>query len=393
MISFGFGRAGRSCAILLVLAGGAPTSAPAPPRITVIVLDDVGWELLQCANTPHLDALAGSGVTFTQAWAYPSCSPARAALLTGRHAWRTGVGKVLSWVLPATNRGLDPEEVTFAELLPERAEAFGKWHVNHRHIDPNVQGFAHYAGGLFNLGEEGGEGYYHFVKTIDGRRVRSTRYATVDTTDDALASTATLRLVAYHAIHSPAEPPPGGVTGSDLDVTLDMLEFLDREIGRLLAGEDGYVFVISDNGSEKQYGGAKGTMREGGLRVPFFVAGPGIAPAVSDEVVSIVDIFKTLAELRGVTVPPGIAEDSVSLLPILHGGPGERETVYAERFSPNHTLWNRRQAIRDARYKIVYRPTDQIVTLFAMPDDTMIPPPWNAEERDAIARLFGKLPN
>lgn len=362
-----------------------------PPPITILVLDDVGWELLGLANTPHLDALAANGITFTQAWAYPSCTPARTALFTGRYAWRTGVGNAISWTLPGFNRGMELEEVTIAELLPGPVDLLGKWHASHRHTHPNQQGFRHYLGGLFNLGSEGGTGYYNFVKTVDGAIARSTRYATTDTTDDALASTAPVRVVAYHAIHNPAQPPPGGAGGSDLDVTLDMLEFLDREIGRLLAGYEGYVLVISDNGSEKQYGGAKGTLKEGGVRVPMFAAGPGIVPRISDDLVSIVDIFATVAELRGVPIPTGVAEDSVSLVPILRGLSGARETVLTEMFWPNHNPVKHSRAIRNAAYKLIVA-ADNTWKLFSMPGETKIQLPWSQSERAAARELYGALP-
>ena len=60
--------------------------------ITVIILDDIGHEFLAVAYTPVIDKLASEGVWFRQAWAYPMCSPARAALMTGRHGFRTGIG-------------------------------------------------------------------------------------------------------------------------------------------------------------------------------------------------------------------------------------------------------------------------------------------------------------
>lgn len=167
-----------------------------------------------------------------------------------------------------------------------------------------------------------------------------------------------------------------------------MVEFLDAELGRLLAGYSGYVFLISDNGSEPLYGGKKGTLDEAGIRVPFFVSGPGIAPAVSDELVSIVDVFATVAELRGVA---SAAEDSVSFLPILRGEPGRRETVYAERFHPNHTLENRQRAIRDREYKMVLI-GDQEPHLYAMPGQVSISKPYGPEERAAIQRLRAALP-
>jgi len=387
----------RATAGLLLALGALRAPAPVVPParaaypVTVILLDDVGYELLALAHTPHIDALAARGVAFRQAWAYPTCSPTRVALLTGRHAWRTGVGSVLGWNLPALNLGMKLEEVTLAEILPDPVDLFGKWHASHRHTGPNEQGFRHYRGCLFQVDTEGGTGWTNWVKTVDGQRDRSTTYATTDTTDDALASDAPVRLVAYHAVHEPVEPPPGGPPGTDLEVTLDMLEFLDREIGRLLEGYGGYVILLSDNGSEIQYGGGKGTLRESGIRVPFVVAGPGIEPRVADDLVSVVDVFATVAELRGVPLPDGVAQDSISLVPILHGRPGARETALVERFWPNHHPLERSSAIRDRERKLVVTEEGNW-RLYRMPSEELVPKPWSPEDRAAARRLFGLLP-
>ena len=382
--------ASPSSAAGLDCPAGSRAGTPLPPGspwselpITIILLDDVGWNLIQNVHTPCIDALAAGGVTFTRAWAYPSCSPARAALLTGRHAWRTGVGSVLKWSWSGTNPGLKASEVTLAELLPEPVEAFGKWHLSYRKDDPNLQGFDHYAGSFFKQEPS----YYRFLKTVDGVSIPGTIYGTTDTTNDARASTALVRYVAYHAVHDPIENPPGGTAKGDLGKVYEMLGYLDREIGRLLEGYSGYVFLISDNGSNWQFGGAKGSLKEGGIRVPFIVNGPGITPRVSTDLVSIVDIYATLAEMRGV---PCAAEDSVSLMPILQGQPGRRKTVYAEKFFPNHTLDNREQAIRNDGYKLVESSSG--TKLYSMPGEQLIPPPWSQREKRAARFLRSRLP-
>ena len=359
-----------------------PTSAP----ITIIVLDDIGYELLELAKTPTIDALAAGGIAFQQAWAYPVCSSARAALLTGRHALRTGIGGLIKPDDPST--GLALSETTLAELLVEPVEMFGKWHVGHGPRNPNDQGLHRYAGCRFNLLTEGGIGYYDYRKTVDGLDFRHQVYATIDTTDDALASIASVRIVAYHAAHAPFQNPPGGKGQTMYTRGIEMVEFLDREIGRLLSGYSGFVFLLSDNGGEPLWGGKKGSLEEGGIRVPFVVHGPDISSAVSDDLVSVVDVFATVADLRGV---PCFAEDSVSLLPILRGEPGRREIVYTERFYPNHTLANRKRAIRDRAYKMVLI-DDQEPKLYSMPGQVPVPPPYSPQERAAIERLRAALP-
>ena len=360
----------------------------AQPDALVILVDDVGWGLLEAAETPHIDGLMAGGTVFTQAWAYPSCSPARAALLTGRHAFRTGVGAVLKPNKPHERPGLAHAEVTLAEALPVPCDAFGKWHVSYRIDDPGEQGFAHFAGGFWNLAGTGGSGYYDWTEVVDGVRHPRTDYATAATTDRALASDAPVRLVQYHAVHSPPQPPPGLPPGSDYQVTLDMLRYLDREVGRLTADFDGLVVLLADNGTEYAYGGAKGSLKEGGLHVPFVVHGPGVLAQERDDLVSIVDVLATLCELHGVPCP---GEDGVSFLPALAGGPAARETIYAERFDPLDIDGTRERAIRDARWKLRLLPDDSAL-LFRMPGEVLVPPPWTADEVAAAAALRARLP-
>lgn len=356
--------------------------------ITIVVLDDVGHEFLAAAHTPVIDSLASEGAWFRQAWAYPMCSSARAALLTGRYGFRTGVGGLIPPQSPEL--GLSTAEVTLAELLPERVEMFGKWHLGLGPDAPNVQGFDHYAGCRYNLGNSGGgKGYYDYPKTVDGVVTDHSIYATTDTTEDALLSTAGIRIVAYHAAHSPFEKPPGGRGKSIQEIAIEMLEHLDRELGRLLADYRGYLFLLSDNGSMKVLGGDKFNLTEGGIRVPFLVHGPGIEPAVYDDLVSIVDVMATVAEMRGA---PCSAEDSVSLLPILFGQAGKREIVYSEKFTPPlGDSDDHHRAVRGRDVKVTIDPGGAY-EVWSMPDEVLVPPPYDPAVAARVRRLLERMP-
>ncbi|HIF41651.1 MAG TPA: hypothetical protein EYQ74_11205 [Planctomycetes bacterium] len=355
--------------------------------ITVIILDDIGHEFLAVAYTPVIDKLASDGVWFRQAWAYPMCSPSRAALMTGRHGFRTGIG---SNIKPEQEiNGLGLSEITIAELLPEPVELFGKWHLGLRPNSPNVQGFAHYSGCRLNLDYGGGMGYYRFLKTVNGGEGWREAYATTDTTDDALLSTAGIRIVSYHGAHTPIQNPPGFTGGTSQQIAIRIAEHMDREIGRLLADYEGYVILFGDNGSVASMGGQKYSLMEKGIRVPFLVHGPGINPAVSKDLVSVVDIFATLAEMRGVT---SHAEDSVSFVPVLLGLPGERETIYSEKFKPNHTLQNHHRVIRDQNLKVYVYPPGNILGVWNMHDGKYIFPPYDELVAANIRKLIRQLP-
>ncbi len=147
-----------SCiALLAALFGAASPIAQAPANTLLVVIDDLGPEFVQCyggvANppaTPNLNALAGKGVRFANAYANPVCTPTRACLMTGRHAFRSGMEVTC---MPG-DAGLRPEEW----LLPEGLGALGyacayigKWHLGDRHglATPNVQGWPHFVGALY----------------------------------------------------------------------------------------------------------------------------------------------------------------------------------------------------------------------------------------------------
>lgn len=116
-----------------------PTKAPAgAPNVVFIVLDDVGFSDLGCygseISTPHIDALAGAGLRYSNFNVTAMCSPTRACLLTGRNAHSVGVGIISEWAngFPAYQGCITPKAATLAEVLGEHAYgcyASGKWHL------------------------------------------------------------------------------------------------------------------------------------------------------------------------------------------------------------------------------------------------------------------------
>jgi len=384
-------------AAALGLAGEPARAQTAPPNFLVLVGDDLGAETIGRygerpgpSHTPQIDALAASGVLFRNAWSSPLCSPSRAALLTGRHGFRTGVG---SNVHPGLPPGLGSEELTLPELLGPRYQsaAFGKWHVGAAVADgvredhPRASGFGHFAGTLGNLVD--GQEYTSWTKTVDGTTLpeRVTGYATSVVVDDALAWISGRRepwlvWIGFHATHAPLHAPPPDLHSVRLpgppklfprEHHAAMLEALDREIGRLLASLSPEtrarttVVFAGDNGTDGNTAAppllptrVKGTVYEGGIHVPLIVASPLTPPALRGEesraLVGLVDVFATVAAIAG--FPPG-STDSVSLLPYLQdpARPSLRASAYTELFSPNGPgpYSRRAQAVRNARYKLI----------------------------------------
>ena len=383
-------------------------------NVLVIVSDDIGIDKTSAYHEhesappgPNIEALAAEGLLFRSAYACPTCSPTRAALLTGRLPSRTGVGR---WIAPdEAGADLPLSELTLAEML-RRAPVctttglVGKWHLvdfsrENPAAHPLAQGFSTYSGSLANpqnsLGDDGEEhGYSHWEKDDRGELGWSDTYMATDTTDEALAFMASapepwVLVVAYNLAHVPVHVPPGalnlaGVTerSTDLEKMEAMVMALDAEVGRLLDGlpskarERTTIAYLSDNGTVPGFieppwnpGRGKGTTYDGGVRVPLIIAGPHVSTPgeETDALVHVADLFPTIAEIAG--VDPGaltfeegehqgepIPLDGVSLLPLLEDPSGEppRATVYTEGFYPNGVGaqdWARRM-IRNSRYKL-----------------------------------------
>lgn len=402
--------------ILLASLAAAPApnvlavQDPPSPNILVVVLDDVGVDMVGCygegpdpAPTPVLDSLAAEGLLFRNAWANPVCSPSRAELLTGRYGYRTGLGVIVN----PSGWGLHLDEITLPEQLQAspsdyRSGAFGKWHLSNSAVGggllgPNLQGFQHFAGTVGNLNYPQNFGNYNLLENGVISQVED--YATTRTVDDALdwihgpeqVDQPWFCYVAFHAPHSPYHAPPTELHTLQAEIAgLDprivprpfykaMLEAADTELGRLIDGlgeyaKDTWILVVADNGTPAECSmapfipeHAKLTPFEGGLNVPLVVSGPGIAfPGREvDALVCITDVFATVSEWAGV-VPteahnPDYLVDSVSLVPYLRQivAPSRRDVVYADFFTPNDpsgtgTLLTRRM-IRDERYKLIQR--------------------------------------
>lgn len=456
--------------VLPLLASLATASAfhePAAPahNVIVIVLDDVGCDLIGAyddyfqsqgrvagvpANTPAIDQLmAARGVTFANAWTAPMCSPSRARLLTGRYGFRTGVGSVMKESDPLQNLrnpGLDPAEVLLPEVLhqastPYACVAVGKWHLadilqleadlRHPLGEPPGRWFDAFAGSMFNLvkppGGDTQNVYYNWVKTYASALDPQVnpcptgfppcdvgmiapplnRYASVDTTDDALMMMQTLQepyflYVSYNAAHGPVHfvtpgnpeavcssysaplvPCDPGANPSYAARLRCVMETLDTQIGRLLCSvneANTTVILLGDNGTDPDGilpptpgNHGKGTIFEDGIRVPFIVRSPLTHPSkvgtVSTALVSSTDVFATVTAIAGVTTTAPVAQDSVSLLRHITGQPGpQRKFVYSEGFFPNFrvdplTGWTPQnysgvrhiQALRDRRFKLIRR--------------------------------------
>lgn len=398
---------------------------PKPANVLIVIADDFGVDQVgaygegNAACTPNIDRLANEGMLFRNAWTNPVCTPSRASLFTGKHAFRVGIGS------PGANGELDLNEVTLPDVMPYyRTALAGKWHLGGNNADhPNQVGFDYFAGGL-----RGGVGdYYSWQKTTNGSTVTSTNYATTETADDAILAIRSLPqpwlvVASFHAPHAPYQAPPSGIcptfgcpspecgnlppNASNLEVGRAMIEAMDTEFGRVLSAVDEvdpgtFVIFMGDNGTARQLvqapfdrTRAKGSPYEGGVNVPLLVRGPGILNAECAGLVCSVDLFATVTELVGRAAQ---AEDSVSMVPYFRNPSARvREFVYAEVFEPNgfgpYTRHDR--SVREERYKLIRKlgAADELYDLVADPfENNDLMSNLNATEQAAYDRLVAEL--
>jgi len=331
--------------------------AQARPSAVVVLIDDVGSDMIDATLTPTIASMQAEGFTFTNAWAAPSCSPTRAALLTGRYGHRTGIGQNIG---PNPTWSFQSSETTIAERVRARGYAtglIGKWHLGQDLEQPCDNGFQTWTGTKANLGSSGG--YYAWPRVDDTptmQAVTSTQngYSTTDLTDLAVEwigaqSEPYFLLLNYNAAHVPEHCPPASLqsecTGFELGGLpwyRGMVQSVDTELARLLGAVDRTsttVIVLGDNGTPTQYGGGKGSMYSGGIDVPFVVWGAAVDQSCQngdsdDGHANVVDVYRTVLRLLpGSDLVPQPQLDSVSL----YGGGAFRSVRgwnFIERFEP-----------------------------------------------------------
>jgi arylsulfatase A-like enzyme len=336
--------------VTIFISGIRVTGAEsAKPNIIAILVDDIGVGDFGYSGgkdfpTPHIDALAKDGCVFTNGYVLPSCSPTRAAMLTGRYPSRFGIED--NRPLDGPRDGMDVSEV----MLPEKLRAagyetalIGKWHLgkgDQFQFAPRNRGFDSFFGFFGASGK-----YINPVLSRDGVEKPQKGYITEILTDEACAflkkkhDKPFFLHLAHMAAHLPQAAKPedlarvSHLTGKR-KMAAAIIRNLDDNIGRLMAtmketglDEKTLVFFISDNGGEPPvlgthngpHRGIKFDVLEGGIRVPFIARWPGSIPNEKrfEPIVHIMDVFSTSLAAAGVPLPGNV--DGVNLLPHLAG--------------------------------------------------------------------------
>ena len=334
-----------------------------PMNVLLIVVDDLGWADLGCYGadfheTPNIDHFCKGAMKFTDAYAAaPVCTPTRAAVMTGMHParlhmtiWHEAARKPprnMPLIPPVTKGNLDLHHTTLAEALHESGfytAHIGKWHLGSAGYYPELQGFDINIGGSFwgcpptffypYRGPFGQSKEMRYVPRMEGGR--EGEYLTDRLTDEAISIIASSRKqpffvnLCYYTVHTPIEGKAmvAAKYESKMEKNLyhnnahyaAMVESLDENIGRLLNElkkqklEDQTVVVItSDNGgfvnqwkgqkvtSNHPLRSGKGSLYEGGIRVPLLIRWPGVTQggSVCNVPVTSCDLFATLCSLAG----------------------------------------------------------------------------------------------
>ena len=347
---------------------GCYNKQKSPPNIVIIFIDDQGYADVGCFGakgfeTPNLDHMADEGMQFTNFYVSQAvCSASRASLLTGCYAERVGIQGAL---MPWSTIGLNPEEETIAEVLKKKGYAtgiFGKWHLgHHKEFLPLQHGFDEYLGlpysnDMWPVGfdgkpvTEGRKVYYPPLPLIeDNEKIDEIR-----TLEDQAKLTTLYTERAAKFIEKNKDRPfflylphsmvhvPLGVSEkfrgkSEQGMYGDVMMEIDWSVGEILKtlnkhglDENTLVIFTSDNGPWLNFGNhagsadplreGKGTMWEGGCRVPCIMRWNGQIPAgsISDKMAATIDLLPTIAAITGASLPKKTI-DGVNILPLLKG--------------------------------------------------------------------------
>ena len=418
-----FLKAGGFSAAMLAFHGCAETVRKGGeinkrPNFLFIYVDDMGWGDVgfnggRFSETPHIDRLAKEGVVFTSAYTNaPNCAPSRACLMSGQYTPRHGVYTVgsakrgrshLRKLVPVENTVmLDPNVVTIAEALKAGGYVcghFGKWHLGkNKRYEPG------------RVGDPGSQGFDDVLTTKkSGKKGQPDAHHVGQITDRAIAfmehsgEQPFFCYVSHNTIHTPLIESPelvakyeakagAGQFGKNA-VIAAMIETLDKSVGRLLdklddlkIADNTVVFFFSDNGglwglsSMGPLRGGKGTLYEGGIRMPLIVRRGGAARATTrcDVPVAGIDFYPTMLDMAGAARPSKQVLDGESIVPLLSGASSVKRKAVFWHFPaylesnygyPGYWRTTPAGAVRSGRWKLIEFFEDGRLELYNLEED------------------------
>jgi arylsulfatase A-like enzyme len=390
--------------ILLSFPSVVSAGASNKPNILILLADDLGYAdvgFQECKDipTPNVDALARSGIRFSNGYVnHPFCSPTRAALMTGRYPQRFGHENNPAYLPNDEKVGLPTSEVSLPQLL--RGAGYvtggvGKWHLGAAApFIPNRRGFDEWfgfiGGGHIYLPGARGSGEYNvplmrndepnelreYLTPVLGREASAFIRRHRNAQADSLRHKPWFLYLAFNAPHTPLQAPPelldkfAHVADKNRRTYAAMVHAMDAAIGDVLTTlretgqeENTLVFFLSDNGGplvqtigpftdNAPLRGHKGQVYEGGIRVPFVVCYPERLKGgrTYDEPVAAFDIFSTALAVAGATPPNDRKIDGVNVMPYLIGERKDapHDFLFWRAGGPNGV-----RAARTGNYKLV----------------------------------------
>lgn len=380
------------------------------PNVILVLADDLGWADLGCYGntfneTPNLDRFAREGMLFTQAYAGPVCSPTRANLQSGQDQARFGITQHIPGHKRPFAKLLDPavplqlplEVETFAERIGAagyHTGYFGKWHLGGAGYGPEDQGWQ-------TVLECNGNTQPPKVTGSDEVR-RTAEFLTDKAVEfiEANKDKPFLLQVSHAAVHIPLSTTPELQKKYDAKQPMPgypsnpayagLMEELDQSVGRITQAVDQaglgaktLIIFVSDNGgleheqsgrvvtSNQPLRGEKGTLYEGGIRVPAIARWSGQVPAnvTCDTPIITTDLHATFTELADGVAAKSQPQDGVSLTALLRdpASPLERDTLYWHL--PHYHHSTPASAIRQGDWKLIEFFEDNSLQLFNLKKD------------------------
>ncbi|MEM7379621.1 MAG: arylsulfatase [Bacteroidota bacterium] len=381
--------------IVMLFHFGATAQVQSSPNVVVIITDDQGYGDLGITGNPHvktpvLDAFARESIRFSNFYVSPVCAPTRASLMTGRYSLRTGVRDTYNG-----GANMASSEITIAELLKQKSYntgIFGKWHLGdnypHRPMD---QGFdesvIHLSGGMGQVGDfttwfHGDRSYFDPILWHNGKQQAYPGYCSDIFAQEAINFIEANKdgpffcYLSFNAPHTPlqvpekyqkmyrkVDPSAGFLDDNrsfpemskkdkeDARKVYAMVSNIDDNVGKVLAkleqsgiAENTIVIFLTDNGPQQRryvggMRGRKGSVYNGGVRVPFYLRFPKRFQGNQDVNSNAVhmDVLPTLAEICGLELPVDRKIDGRSLLPLIISGDQQQ---WSER--PLFFYWTRK---------------------------------------------------
>ena len=345
----------RSSFTVAAALGLSALAAPAAdrPNVVFMMADDLGWNDVSYhgseIRTPNVDSIAKRGVELDRYYAYPVCSPTRAALMTGRIPLRFGVDRPLE-----LRNGLPLDERLLPQVLKEagyETAVVGKWHLGLEHVKyhPYNRGFDHSYGHLgpavdyFAHIWNGGYDWHRNGKLIEeeGYTTRLIGDEAVRLIEERDAAKSLFLYIAFNAPHSPLQAPEetiarySSIESAGRRTYAAMVDEMDTVVGRILSAieaegmaKETLIIWCSDNGGDLRLGadnaplrGGKGGTFEGGIRVPAAAWLPGEIEGGRklDQVMTVADWLPTIAAGAEIDSSAGKRLDGLNMWPALTG--------------------------------------------------------------------------